>query len=357
MTTPPDVALSRLGQIKGSGATWGPGATGLDADRALMLKLGSAEILDAFLTSCVFKGKTRERNIRGGKSVAFPILGKQSARYHQPGTPILGEGNAPSDINERVISLDALMIADKAIYNTDELMTYFDVRQDYTRQLGQSLAVEWDKRVARMIYAAATNTTEPLNKDGGSPPKGPTDNTGRIGSVVTLPAGYGSAATKQAKGDFLVDAITDARIALEKKDVGIEGMYAVCTPEAFFEITSSSRSINADFNGASGGNGTIANGVTAQVMGIPLYMSNHVEQPAYSLVAGDYNADYAQDLSKCKILVFHREAVGVLTLLQPSLQLTGPEFRVQFQSDLMVARQAIGMGVLRAECAVAIETS
>ena len=357
MTTPPDVALSRLGQIKGSGATWGPGATGLDADRALMLKLGSAEILDAFLTSCIFKGKTRERNIRGGKSVAFPILGKQSARYHQPGTPILGEGNSPSDINERVISLDALMIADKAIYNTDELMTYFDVRQDYTRQLGQSLAVEWDKRVARMIYAAATNTTEPLNKNGGASPKGPTDNTGRIGSVVTLPAGYGSAATKQAKGDFLVDAITDARIALEKKDVGIEGMYAVCTPEAFFEITSSSRAINADFNGASGGNGTIANGVTAQVMGIPLYMSNHVEQEAYELVAGDYNADYEQDLSKCKILVFHREAVGVLTLLQPSLQLTGPEFRVQFQSDLMVARQAIGMGVLRAECAVAIETS
>ena len=356
MATPPDVALSRIGQIKGDAATWGAGASGLDKDRALMLKLGSAEILDAFLTSCIFKGKTRERNIRGGKSVAFPILGKQSARYHKPGTPILGEGNAPSDINERVISLDALMIADKAIYNTDELMTYFDVRQDYTRQLGQSLAVEWDKRVARMIYAAATNTTEPLNKDGSSSPKGPTDNTGRIGSVVTLPAGYGSAATKQAKGDFLVDAITDARIALEKKDVGIEGMYAVCTPEAFFEITSSSRAINADFNGAGGGNGTIANGVTAQVMGIPLYMSNHVEQPDYTLVAGDYNADYAQDLSKCKILVFHREAVGVLTLLQPSLQLTGPEFRVQFQSDLMVARQAIGMGVLRAECAVAIET-
>ena len=92
-------------------------------------------------------------------------------------------------------------------------------------------------------------------------------------------------------------------------------------------------------------------------MGIPLFMSNHVEQPNYTLVAGDYNADYAQNLSKCKILVYHRDAVGVLTLMQPSLQLTGPEFRVQYQSDLMVARQAIGMGVLRAECAVAIETS
>ena len=111
MATPPDVALQRLGQVKGSGATWQAGAVGLDDDRSLMLKLGAAEVLDAFLRNCVFKGKTRERNIRGGKSVAFPITGKMAARYHQPGTPILGEGNSPSDLNERVISLVSLMIS------------------------------------------------------------------------------------------------------------------------------------------------------------------------------------------------------------------------------------------------------
>ena len=355
MATPPDVALNRLGQIKGAGATWGPGAAGLDADRALMLKLGSAEVLDAFMTACVFKGKTRERNIRGGKSVAFPITGKMAARYHKPGTPILGEGNDPSDLNERVISLDALMIADAAIYQMDELMTYFDVRQIYTTELGRALAYEYDKRVARMIYAAASNATEPLNKDGSAKPKGPADNTGRIGKKITLPAGYGTATTKQAKGDILVDAIFDARIDLEKKDVGIDGMYAVCTPEAYYAITASSRAINTDFNGG-GGNGTIANGTTARVAGIPLYSSNHVKQPAYTLVAGDHNPDYVQDLSKCEMLIFNREAVGVLTLLSPSLQLTGPEFRVQYQSDLMVARQALGMGILRAESAVAVVT-
>lgn len=357
MATPPDVALNRLGQIKGAGATWGPGAAGLDADRALMLKLGSAEVLDAFMTACIFKGKTRERNIRGGKSVAFPITGKMAARYHQPGTQILGQGNDPSDLNERVISLDALMIADAAIYSMDELMSYFDVRQIYTTELGRALAVEYDKRVARMIYAAASNTTEPLNKDGTAKPKGPADNTGRIGHKITLPAGYGTATTKQAKGDILVDAIFDARIALEKKDVGIDGMYCIATPEAYYAITQSSRAINTDFNGGGGGNGTIANGTTARVAGIPLYSSNHVNQPAYTLVAGDHNADYVQDLSKVQMLIFNREAVGVLTLLSPSLQVTGPEFRVQYQSDLLVARQALGMGVLRAESAVAVETA
>ena len=81
-------------------------------------------------------------------------------------------------------------------------------------------------------------------------------------------------------------------------------------------------------------------------------MSNHVEQPAYTAIAGDHNADYAQDLSKG--LIFNKEAVGVLTLLSPGLQMTGPEYKVQYQSELLVARQAIGMGQLRAECACKI---
>ena len=350
-----DVLLSRLGQIKGAAATWGAGATGLDADRALMLKLGSAEVLDAFMTACLFKGKTRERNIRGGKSVAFPITGKMSARYHQPGTPILGEGNDPSDLNERVISLDALMIADAAIYQLDELMSYFDVRQIYTTELGRALAYEWDKRVARMIFAAANSATEPLAKNGGAKPAGPANNTGRVGKVITLGTDYTTAgATRQAKGDALVNAIFDARINFEKKDVPTDSMYAVFTPDDYYAITMSSRAINTDFNGSSGSNGTIAEGTAMRVAGIPIYSSNFIEQPSYTLKAGDYNADYAQDLSKCKALIFNRDAVGVLTLLSPSLQLTGEEFRVQYQSDLLVARQAIGMGVLRAESACAI---
>ena len=333
------VTLSRLGQVKGAAATWGAGASGLDTDRALMLKLGSAEVMEAFMTATVFKGKTRERNIRGGKSVAFPITGKMSAAYHQPGTELTGTINDPSDLNERVISLDALMVADAAIYNVDELMSYFDVRQIYTKELGRALAVEYDKRVARMIFAAASNSTEPLAKSG---------NSGRTGQGLTLGTDYtASGATRQAKGDALVNAIFDARVGFEEKDVSIDDMYAVFTPEDYYLISQSSRAINADFGGA----GTIADGRTLRVAGIPILSSNHVTQAAYTVVAGDHNADYAQDLSKCKGLIFNKEAVGVVSLLSPALQLTGEEWRVVHQADLMVARQALGMGVLRAESA------
>ena len=349
MATPPDAALQRIGQIKGAAATWGPGAAGVDADRALFLKLGAAEILQAYMEACVFKGKTRERNIRGGKSVAFPITGNMQARYHQPGKPILGEGNAPSDLNEVVITLDALMIADAVIPELDQLMSYFDVRQIYTTELGRALAYEYDKRIARIIYAAATTTVEPLGKQ--------PLNKGRVGGSITLGTGYtGAGATRQAKGDAIVDAIFDARIQFEKKDVSIEGMYCVLTPEDYYAVTASSRAINTDFNG-SGSNGTIADGRTMRVAGISIMTSNHLQQPAYSLVAGDVNPQYAQDLSKCHGLIWNKEAAAVLTLLSPSLQVASGDFAVQYQADLLVARQALGAGVLRPEAACAIVTA
>lgn len=330
MATPPDAALQRLGQIQGAGDT-----------RALFLKLGAAEVLDAFQRTTVFRGKTRERNIRNGKSVAFPITGKMSARYHSAGVPILGEGNSPSDLNERIIELDGLMIADAAIAEVDELIAYYDVRQIYTTELGRALAYEYDRRVARMIYAAAGKTTEPLAKAG---------NAGRIGATKTLTAGY-AAATNQAKGDELVDALFAARVNFESKDVPTDSLYAVFPPTEYFCISQSSRAINADFNGASGANGSIATGRTLQVAGIPVFMSNHVTQAAYTNVTGDTNADYAQDLSKCRGLVFNREAVGVVTLMEPSLQVTSGDWNIQMQATLMVARQSLGMGVLRAEAA------
>ena len=349
MATPPDAALQRIGQIKGAAATWGPGAAGVDADRALFLKLGAAEILQAYMEACVFKGKTRERNIRGGKSVAFPITGKMQARYHQPGKPILGEGNAPSDLNEVVITLDALMIADAVIPELDQLMSYFDVRQIYTTELGRALAYEFDKRVARILYAAATKTTEPLAKQ--------PLNKGRVGGTITLGTNYtGAGATRQAKGDAIVDAIFDARIQFEKKDVSIEGMYCCLTPEDYYAVTASSRAINTDFNG-SGSNGTIADGRTMRVAGINIMASNHLQQSAYSLVAGDVNPDYGVDTSKCHGLIWNKEAAAVLTLLSPSLQVASGDFAVQYQADLLVARQAIGMGVLRPEAACAIVTA
>jgi hypothetical protein len=328
--------LSRLGQIQGSSAD----------NYALFLKLGIAEVISAYDRKCVFKGMLKSRNITGGKSAAFPVAGKVTAAYHTPGNALTGSINSPSDLNEEIINLDALMVADVAIYELDELMAYWQMRQEYTHQLGQALAVEYDKRVARVIYAAAKRTAEPLAKS---------SNAGRTGNTATLSAGY-AAASNSAKGDELVAAVFNLKAAMERKDVPGDELMLAVGPEEYYYLTQSSRAINADFNNSAAGpsNGTIANGQVLSIAGLPVIKSNHVTQAAYTNVTGDRNTAYAQDLSKCKALLFGKDCAGVLTLKEPKLQVTSNDWNIEYQSTLMVASQSIGMGILRAECAGAI---
>lgn len=407
--------LDRLGQIKQAGAV-----------DALFLKLGMTEVLDAFDRKCVFKGKVKERNIRGGKSAAFQISGRTTAAYHIPGTPILGDTSptTSSDRNEQIINLDGLLVASETIYELDELMNYVDVRQDVTHQLGQALAREWDARAARVLYGAAKTTTEPLNSatasvtgsiatttltvtavgSGRLSPgmtiagSGVTAGTvitsqltqssgdaaglrgtyavsvsqtagsttitatggpsaGRIGQAETLSGGYASA-SKAGKGDELIDKISTLKVKMQQKDVPVDDMICVVRPEEYDLLLDSTRAINADFNGAGGENGTFASGRILRVKGIPIIWSNHVSQPNYTNVSGyDKNTAYQQDLSKCRAIMFHRDAIGVLTLRNIGLQVTasGGDFNIMYQSTLMLARMAIGMGVLRPECAGVIE--
>ena len=406
--------LDRLGQIKQAG----------DVD-ALFLKLGMTEILDAFDRKCVFKGKVKERNIRGGKSAAFQVTGRNTAGYHTPGTPILGDPNATaSDRNEYIINLDGLLIASDVIYELDELKNYVDMRQDAMHQLGQALAREWDSRAARVLYGAAKTTTEPLLSGGGAVVTGSIATTtltvtavtsgriypgqtisgtgitagtvitaqltqtsgdaiglrgtytvsvsqtaasttvtavggpsaGRTGQTQTLPGGY-TAATTNSRGDSLIAAISALKVQMQSKDVPVEDMICVVPPSEYDCLLDSTRAINADFNGAGGGNGTIADGRIMRVKGIPVMWSNHVTQPPYTNNTLDRNTAYQQDLSKCRGLVFHRDAIGVLTLKNIGLQVTpqGGDFNIMYQATLAVARMAIGMSVLRPECAGVIE--
>jgi hypothetical protein len=300
--------------------------------------------MSAYDRKCIFKGMLKSRNITGGKSAAFPVAGKVTAAYLTPGNALTGSINAPSDLNEEIINLDGLMVADVSIFELDELMSYWQMRQEYTHQLGQALAVEYDKRAARVIFAAAARSTEPLAK---------ASNAGRTGNTATLSAGY-AAATNAAKGDELVTAIFNMKAAMERKDVPGEEMVCAVGPEEYYFLSQSSRAINADFNGAGGGNGTVANGKVFSIAGIPVIKSNHVTQAAYTNVTGDRNTAYAQNLSKCKALIFGKDCAGVLTLKEPKLQVTSNDWNIEHQSTLMVASQSIGMGVLRAECAGSI---
>jgi hypothetical protein len=305
-------------------------------------------MIDAFDTECVFKNFVRTRNITGGRSAKFPVTGRAAAEYHVPGTNIAEmDTNVPSDMAEEEINLDALIVAPQKIYDLDEAMAYYEVRQDLTHQAGEALSVDWDKRAARIIYAASKRTVPQLAK---------AINSDRVGTALTTTAGF-AAAAKSAKGDELVSLIGDAKVAMRKKRVPTKDLVCVVGPDEYDAILESTRAINADFNGGGSPNGTFADGSPMlRVKGIRVVESIHVTQPAYTNVAGDRNAEYAQDLSKCRALIFHRDAIGVLTLKKPQLEMTDPngDFFKQYQAHLMTAKMAIGMKSLRPEAAASI---
>jgi hypothetical protein len=335
------LALARLGQQRGTGSV-----------DALFLDLGSDELLTAYDKKKIFSSTVKEQTIKGGRSMRFIVTGRRAASYHTPGAIIDGTTNNPSDVNSRILYLDGLLQASETIYDLDELREYPSTRAEIMHQLGQALADEREARIARVLFAASGTSVEPLAK---------AINAGRTGDRITLTTGASGFATKtdQGKGDELHDAIRNMVILKQKKHVPTEGMCVVVTPDVAGFLYASTRVLNADFNGGGGANGSVREGFAGRIYGVPVYWSNFVTQAAYTLQTGDNaNSVYAQDLSKCQALIYHRDAMGVLNLRQPKLQMTasGGDYNVMYQSQLLVASMAMGMGVLSPECAGAIVT-
>lgn len=199
------------------------------------------------------------------------------------------------------------------------------------------------------------------------------------------------AANRTARGNLIVENLFKSCQVLDEKDAPKDGRVCVLSPGAYYDILSSDRAINTDWNGADGRNGTIAGNKVLSVAGFRLLTSNHLgvnsytsgqtyaglsnqsavtrgERPNYingkdgsdgAAAAGTY--DYYQDeqgntssIANCFGLCFTKEAVGTVALKDVSMQMTGSEFKAMTQSTMMVASYAVGHGVLRPECCVSL---
>jgi hypothetical protein len=339
----PDVTLSRPGVINNDGGTWAK-------DNALFLKVFSGEVLQAFKRNCIMEQFVQTRSIQNGKSAQFPVTGRFSARYHTPGKMIEGQGNMAQ--NEVVIKIDDLLIADAALYSLDEAKNHYDIRRIYSTELGQALAREMDKRIARVLTLGARQATSDLtaNLPAGLSP----DDPYRVGTRIDI-----NKATPTP--DDLVAAAFAAAQALDEKDIPSDGRVLVCSPEIYYTLVQSSRALNTDWN-SNTNNGTYAKGNIAHLAGFQIYSSNHIKQGNVTAKAGEQGYTFggadtvlsSVDMTKTKMLAFQRGAAGVLKLRDLSVQSTGNDYNVMYQATLMVARYACGFGILRPECCVEV---
>ena len=161
----------------------------------------------------------------------------------------------------------------------------------------------------------------------------------------------------------MVTAIASIAQKMDEKNVPAEGRYVLLTPAEYYKLVSSGNdAINTDF----GGMGSIATGEVAQVAGIRILKSNHIpnSNEAGTIFDDDAiannpfdasgSAGYSANFSNTVGVAFQTEGVGTVKLLDLGLE---SEYQLDRLGTLMVAKYAMGHGVLREECCYEIVTA
>lgn len=307
---------SRIGQIKATGD-----------ERALFLKVFSGEVMATFNTKCLLKDRVRSRTISSGKSYQFPAIGKAVARYHTPGTEILGQ---TIQQDEKIITIDDLLISDVSISQIDEAISHFEVRSEYSRQMGDALAQTYDRNLFSLAVKAARDTGA-----GGL-------GEGAVGQTNAVSVTLSAAPTVQQ----IVDALYAAAQNMDERNLPEDGRTVYVSPETYWKLVTNDKLLNRDF----GGRGVYQDGTIWRVAGFEIVKTNNLainHADAGELAKyPDYNSKYQVDASKTVALVMHPFALGTVRLIGLTSEM---EWDMRRQVTLMLSKMAVGHGVLRPE--------
>lgn len=311
-----DATPSRVGQINQAGSA-----------TALFLKVWSGEVLTAFAETNVMMDKHIVRSISHGISAQFPATWKQSAEYHTVGAEILGN---TVNSNERIISIDDLLISHAFIPIIDEAMNHYDYRGIYSTECGRALSYESDKHLLQTVALAARASK---THDVPTPP--PADSSG--GTQLTN-------AAYETDGSVLATGLFDSAQTFDEKDVPEMDRYFVCRPAQYYLMVQTTDILNRDWGGA----GSFAQGTVPMVSGIPIYKSNHIPNTNITTGPATYQGDFTNTIALC----FHRSAIGTVKLLDLRSEM---EYDIRRQGTLIVSKVAMGHGILRPESAIELK--
>ena len=352
------------------------GSFGSDAD-SLFLKVFSGEIITTFEKYNVMMPLHRVRTISSGKSASFPVTGVATAQYHTPGESVLSEtanttlyGSTASGSytggtaftaqtgttskylnrfkhNEKLIYIDDVLVSSVFVADIDEMKNHYDVRSIYSTEIGRALAYAADKNLIRTVIAGARRTT---------------DRFGGTSDATLLGARIRAGTTATPSGDQYLASFFSAAQKMDEANVPSEDRVAIVTPSVYYTLVNSdSDAINRDYNGE----GSVAAGEIVRIAGIRIVKSNNLpsadesstDDPLHGADGVKNNVKFGNnsgsagysglDYSTTKGIIFHREALGTVKLMDLSLQ---SEYIMERLGTLMLAKYAMGHNVLREEC-------
>lgn len=327
------------------------GSSNLGADDyALFLKKWSGEILTTFEETNVMAPLHMTRSISSGKSAQFPVIGTASTKYHTPGDSVVTESGYLNTIRtgERLIHVDKMLTSSVFVAKVEELINHYDVRSIYSTELGRAMAKKYDETLLILAAKAAYSAAD-------------TPITGAAGGTVVRVASTANVAS----GANLLEGLHTAMQRLDEQDVPKEDRFIVVSPEVYYKLLNQQDLINRDLVAS---NGDLSAGSMFSAYGGRILVSNHI--PSGNITATDNQADGTSDANDYTInltatnatldeaanlqaFVFHKSALGTVNLMSLGME---SEYQVSRQGTLFVSKYALGHGILRPECMVAIQT-
>lgn len=335
------------GQQLGTNQGQGQGQSAADK-LALFLKVFGGEVLTAFARTSVTTNRHMQRQISSGKSAQFPVIGRTKAAYLQPGES-LDDKRKDIKHTEKTINIDGLLTADVLIYDIEDAMNHYDVRSEYTSQIGESLAMAADGAVLAEL-AGLVNLADHVN-----------ENIAGLGNPSLLEVGAKDDLTDPVKlGQAVIAQLTIARAALTKNYVPANDRTFYTTPDVYSAILAALMPNAANYAALiDPERGSIRNVMGFEVVEVP-----HLT--AGGAGAGDGRQDEGAAATNQKHafpatgkvnkgnvvgLFQHRSAVGTVKLKDLALERAR---RAEYQADQIIAKYAMGHGGLRPESAGAL---
>lgn len=312
---------------------------------ALFMKVFSGEVLTAFARNTVMMSRHQVRTIDHGKSASFAIMGRTRAKYLAPGDS-LDDQRKKFEHNEKVIAIDGLLTADCLITDIDDAMNHYDVRVEYSRQLGEALAQSADcaviNELANMAAKDAAEAKEniPDNGVGADFVKG----TGKAFEFVT-----GLAISQSAEyGNKILEGLLAARAQMTKNYVPMGDRYCLLTPEGYSAVIKALMPDAANYQALFDPNtGKLQTICGFEVIEVPHLLNDGVD--------GKHTLNEKYETAKLQGIVFHRSAVGTVKLKDLAMERAR---RAEYQADQIIAKYAMGHGGLRPEAVgVFVETA
>ncbi len=301
-------------------------AGGAAGNMDLLLDIFGGEIQAAYERMTVMRDKHRIFKLENGKSLRFPRVGRATASYHTPGTEIVGK---QIDHDEIILTSDDKLISDVFVSDIHEILNHFDIRSEYTRQLAEALAVQYDQNVMRAVIKAARTK----------------DLLGGPDSTPVQQAGVDTDATK------LFAAVSKAKETLDNNFVRVDQVpvYALFKNAQWYLMASSKDNLNRDFNG---GDASIRKHTLETIDGVQIIKSNlapFVDDRANTNIPARYRIAMNTTVGA----VWTPDAVATAEVQEMSVQ---TEEQVRKQGTLIVARQMSGTDTFRSSNAVEIRT-